>query len=222
MMPDYSVLILANVKPADIGLINPSDLINNPNISRSIEYSKNATKVVIGLNYSLNKNKSEVKEMNGHTIKFLPNTKGALASIGLLLDQVPEGRPVVIVPTNSWIEEPLQDFLNKMVSDKADVGIAVVQSNSTDLSYVRYVGHKIVEIHEKEVVGNLALSGHYFFRDKKVILDCLDWAMLNKINKDGLLYIAPSLNYSITKGMRVSSFETNHEKYSHINQSKGF
>ena len=222
MMPEYTVLILANVKPTDIGLMNHSDLINNPNISRSIEYSKNATKVVIGLNYSLNKNKCEVKDMNGLTIKFLPSTKGALASIGLLLDQVPEGRPVVIVPTNSWIEEPLQDFLNKMVADQADVGIAVVKSNSTDLSYVRYVGNKIVEIHEKEVVGNLALSGHYFFRDKKVILDCLDWAMLNKINKDGLLYIAPSLNYSITKRMRVSSFEVNHEKYSHINQSKGF
>jgi len=222
VMPEYTVLILANVKPTDIGLMNHSDLINNPNISRSIEYSKNATKVVIGLNYSLNKNKCEVKDMNGLTIKFLPSTKGALASIGLLLDQVPEGRPVVIVPTNSWIEEPLQDFLNKMVADQADVGIAVVKSNSTDLSYVRYVGNKIVEIHEKEVVGNLALSGHYFFRDKKVILDCLDWAMLNKINKDGLLYIAPSLNYSITKRMRVSSFEVNHEKYSHINQSKGF
>jgi hypothetical protein len=44
--------------------------------------------------------------------------------------------------------------------------------------------------------------------------------MINNINKDGLLYIAPSLNYSITKGMKISSFGADHEKYTHIRQAK--
>jgi hypothetical protein len=45
--------------------------------------------------------------------------------------------------------------------------------------------------------------------------------MLNNINKDGLLYIAPSLNFGITKGMKVASYRADHEKYTHTRQTRG-
>lgn len=221
MISKCAVLILANINPQEIGLRDHTEIETNEFISRAINYSKGAISVVVGLNNSLNNSKTEAMGMGDLKVKFLPNTKGALASLGLLLDQIPDDLPIVIVPTNAWIKEPLQVFLDEMISQDADAGMAVIKSNSPDLSYVRYVDSKIVEIHEKEVVGDFAITGHFFFRDKGVVLDCLDWTLLNNINKDGLLYIAPSLNYSITKGMKVCSFTADFENYVHVNHSKG-
>lgn len=217
----FSAVVLANTNSEILGVKNRDGILANESISRAVVYSSAATRIIIGVNFSLNDNVTSTQVLDEVLIKYLPSTRGALASLGLLLDLVPEDLPVLIVPINSWIEESLEDFVGSMISDNADVGLVVVKSNSPDLSYVRYVGEKIVEIHEKEVVSEYAISGHFFFRNKKVILDCLDWAMLNNINKDGLLYIAPSLNFSITKGMKVSSFRADHEKYTHLRQTKG-
>ncbi len=220
MISKCVVLILANIDPKELGLRDHIGIMTNVLISRAVEYSKSALKVVVGLNNSLNNFKTESVDVDDIKVKFLPKTKGALASLGLLLDQIPDDLPVIVVPTNAWIEEPLYMFLSEMISQDADAGVAVIKSNSPDLSYVRYVDSKIVEIHEKEVVGNFAITGHFFFRNKKVILDCLDWTLLNNINKNGLLYIAPSLNYSITKGMNVCSFTADFQNYVHINHSR--
>ena len=221
MISKCAVLILANINPKEIGLRDHTEIKTNEFISRAIKYSKGASSVVVGINNSLNNSKTEAIDMGDLKVKFLPKTKGALASLGLLLDQIPDELPVVVVPTNAWIEESLHEFLDEMISQDADAGIAVIKSNSPDLSYVRYVDSKIVEIHEKEVVGDFAITGHFFFRNKRVVLDCINWALLNNINKNGLLYIAPSLNYSITKGMKVCSFTADFENYVHINYSKG-
>ncbi len=216
----FSAVVLANTDAEELGITNGAGLLANEKISRALDYSRAATQILIGVNYSLNHFAVGVDKFDKVLVKYLPSTHGALASLGLLLDLVPEDMPVLVVPTNSWVQEPLKDFVESMAIDEADIGLLVVKSNSPELSYVRYVGEKIVEIHEKEVVSEYAISGHFYFRNKKVILNCLDWAMINNINKDGLLYIAPSLNYSITKGMKISSFGADHEKYTHIRQAK--
>ena len=216
----FSAVILANTDAEELGIANSAELFANENISRALDYSRAATQIFIGVNYSLNHFAVGVDRFDEVLLKYLPSTRGALASLGLLLDLVPEDMPILVIPTNSWVQESLEDFVESMVIDEADVGLLVVKSNSLDLSYVRYVGEKIVEIHEKEVVSEFAISGHFYFRNKELILDCLDWAMINNINKDGLLYIAPSLNYCITKGMKVASFRADHEKYTHIRQAR--
>jgi hypothetical protein len=221
MKSNFAALVLANVNPDELGLSNLEQILINPIIRKTIAYSNDAAMTVIGLNNSLNNGVCETIMFENLLVKFLPYTKGALASVGLMLDLIPDDFPIIVVPTNASIEEPLIDFYQEMSAKNAEIGLVTIKSNSQDLSYVRYVNEKIVEIHEKEVVSQFAITGHYYFKNKKIILECLNWAMLNKVNKNGLLYIAPSLNFSITKGMKLSSFMVSHEKYTHTIQSKG-
>ena len=221
MKSNFAALILANVNPDELGLSNLEQIFINPIIRKSITYSNDAEMTVIGLNNSLNNGVCETIMVDNLLVKFLPYTKGALASVGLMLDLIPDNFPIIIVPTNASIEEPLVNFFQEMSVKDSEIGFSTIKSNSQDLSYVRYVNEKIVEIHEKEVVSQLAIAGHYYFKNKKIILECLNWAMLNRVNKNGLLYIAPSLNFGITQGMKLSSFMVSHEKYSHTIQTKG-
>ena len=220
MTSDFFVLIPANVIGSSIDMNNISEVYENGELPRILTYCEDAKGIVLGLNKSLNGGMPGHEEFNGISVKFLPRTKGALATIGLLLDLIPEDKPIFVVPTNSFISESLQLFYHAMELANADAGVALVKSIEPELSYVRMINDKIVEIHEKEVVSDLAISGHFYFKNKSIIQDCLNWAMLNNINKDGLFYIAPSLNFCITKGMRVASFHVDSSNYIHRTQSR--
>jgi hypothetical protein len=220
MKSNFAALILANVNPDELGISNLEQILINPITQRSIKYSNDAEITIIGLNNSLNNGVCETIMFENLIVKYLPYTKGALASVGLMLDLIADHCPIVIVPTNVSVEEPLIDFFQEMSVRDTDIGFSTVKSNSLDLSYVRYLNEKIVEIHEKEVVSQIAIAGHYYFKNKKIILECLNWAILNRVNKNGLLYIAPSLNFGITQGMKLSSFMVSHEKYVHTIQTK--
>ena len=221
MKTNCTSVILANQHSSLIGIESVSDIATNLFLLKSIEYANDSAKVVLGLNQKFSRDAAISLELQGISTKYLPDTRGALATIGLLLDLIPEDKPIAIIPTNAWIIESLNTFISAMQAEDAEVGIAVIPSTSPELSYVRMVGEKIVEIHEKEVVGDFALSGHYYFSRKQLLIDCLDWALLNNINKDGLLYIAPSLNYCITQSIRISSFPSNPKFYQRQSHLKG-
>jgi len=220
MTSDFFVLIPANVLSSNTDLNKVSEVYKNEDFIRTLAYCQDAKGIVLGLNKSLNGGAAGLEEFEGMNVKFLPPTKGALATIGLLLDLIPEETPIFVVPTNSFIKESLQEFHVAMDFTDAHVGMALVNSIEPELSYVRMINDKIVEIHEKEVVSDLAISGHFYFKNKSIIRDCLNWAMLNNINKDGLFYIAPSLNFCITKGMNVASFHVDSANYIHRKQSR--
>jgi NDP-sugar pyrophosphorylase family protein len=220
MTSDFFVLIPANIVDGDVNINNISELSNDREFTRVLAYCQDAKGTVVGLNKSSNGGAPGQREFNGINVKFLPGTKGALATVGLLLDLVPEEMPIFVVPTNSFIKESLQEFYDAMELTNADVGLALVNSIEPELSYVRMINDKIVEIHEKEVVSDLAISGHFYFKNKSIIRDCLNWSMLNNINKDGSFYIAPSLNFCITKGMKVASFHVDSANYFHRTQTR--
>lgn len=220
MTSDFFILIPANVVDGNVNINNLFELYNDRDFTQVLAYCQDAKGTVLGLNKSLNGGAPGQREFNGINVKFLPQTKGALATIGLLLDLIPEETPFFVVPTNSFIKETLQEFRDAMEIRNADVGLALVKSIEPELSYVRMVNERIVEIHEKEVVSDLAISGHFYFKNKSIIRDCLNWAILNNINTNGLFYIAPSLNFCITKGMKVTSFHADSAYYIHRASSR--
>lgn len=221
MTRNYAAVVLANTKFLENQSPREHQILEHFLIESALKSVHGASCKILGINKYYNRDEIAAFKVGGVSIKYVPITKGALATLGLMLDLIPSETPIVIVPINASISEPMHEFVNKMVAEDADAGVAVIRSNSPDLSYVRYVNSKIAEIHEKEVVGQFAISGHYYFKNKGIIIDCLNWAMLNNITKNNLLYIAPSLNYIITKGKKLASFEANPQKYVHLNQEEG-
>lgn len=210
---EFTSLILANISPSRLGVVEGNDLTKNPRFAKALSFASGSAQTIIALNSSLLEMNLNLPSDSNVLVKYLPETQGALATVGLLLDEIPEDAPVVIVPINSQISEHIEDLVSFMTSRSAAVGITVIESSSAELSYVREVNGKVIEIHEKEVVGKLGITGHYYFSNKQLIVDCLHWALLNDIRKNGLLYIAPSLNYCITKGFNVIPLNVSHEGY---------
>jgi hypothetical protein len=208
-----TAVVLANITRNMLQLSKSSSLFENRHIQLAINFCGTAENIIIALNQENDQCEYESLRPHNCTIKFLPETEGALATIGLTLDLIPEIGNIVVVPTNAYISEKISDFVNFMKDKQADVGMAVIQSNSEELSYISEVGGIVVEIHEKEVVGSLACAGIYFFSSKKILLECIHWTLLNDVRKNGLLYIAPAMNYCITKGMRVIPFPVRLDGY---------
>lgn len=208
-----TAVILANVPPNYLGISNSASLIDSRFIRSAMKFCGGSENVVIALNKESNESNEVIHKLPSCIVKYLPETQGALASVGLILDLLPESGNIAIVPTNATISENMTDFVEFMTNANADVGMAVIQSRSPELSYVSEVDGVVVEIHEKEVVGNLACAGIYYFSSKQVLIDCIHWTLINDVRKNGLFYIAPSMNYCITKGLRVIPFPINPEGY---------
>lgn len=208
-----TAIVLANLSPESLGLSKLDSIFTNKFIHHAIDFCGDCDNVVIALRHDLDFSRDEDQLPSNCSVKLLPETQGALATVGLILDLIPESGNIVIVPTNASISEDMSDFVDFMEKNEAAVGMAVIKSSSEELSYVREVGGNIVEIHEKEVVGNLACAGIYFFSSKKLLLECIHWTLLNDVRKNGLLYIAPAMNYCLTKGLRVIPFPVNPAGY---------
>jgi len=146
-------------------------------------------------------NVESVKDLN--IIPIATKTKGALTSLAFSLDHIENENPVIIFPTNSNVYFDIEKFLSKMQLEKNNAGIVCFESNDTNYSYIRVKEGEIIEFKEKEVIGNLATAGIFYFKNKHEIIKCLEWCLLNNINTDGIYYLAPSLNYFVCNNMNI-------------------
>ena len=107
-------------------------------------------------------------------------TAGAIASALLPYDRIDDSCAIALLPTNSLVEHKyLSAFMDEMYGSVYDAGVLLVESDNTNFSYVRMFESKIIEFVEKTVVGNLATTGVFFFRNKRVLLECARWAFVN-------------------------------------------
>jgi dTDP-glucose pyrophosphorylase len=157
-----------------------------------------------------NSNELEVVTPNGPT-------RGALASALLAIDLLSEPDPIVLFPTNSITNfDVVGAFLRKMQESKVAAGIMLIESNNPHFSYARVHEGKVIEIIEKIIVGNLATTGVFYFRDKSVLKECSRWAFVNNQSTDGKFYIAPSLNYVLSAGGEFGFQIVDSANYQHL------
>jgi dTDP-glucose pyrophosphorylase len=144
-------------------------------------------------------------------------TRGALASALLPIDLLNDSDPIVLVPTNSVTDsKSLEVFLKSMGDSRVAAGIMLIDSTDPHYSYARVYEGKVIEIIEKVIVGNLATTGVYFFRDKQVLKECARWAFVNNQSTDNKFYIAPSLNYVLSAGDEIGYQIVDSSNYRHL------
>jgi hypothetical protein len=150
-------------------------------------------------------------------INPLGPTRGALASSLLPIDLLNDFDPVVLVPTNSVTNsEILELFLKTMNVSAVAAGVILIESTDPHYSYARVYQGKVIEIIEKVIVGNLATTGIYFFRDKQILKECARWAFVNNQSTNGKFYIAPSLNYVLSIGAEIGYQIVDSSGYRHL------
>jgi dTDP-glucose pyrophosphorylase len=161
--------------------------------------------------------RSEVEQINNlNSYEILPirhKTQGALSTLAWTLGIIPEGAPIVVAPSDALILNGVDSFLNEMTKSESDAGIVVFTSSDPKYSYVRSINGAVVEIAEKEVISEKATAGVFFFKNSKILLQCIEWAFLNKVMTNGQYFVAPSINCLIASKMKVSIFEIEQSDY---------
>jgi dTDP-glucose pyrophosphorylase len=143
-------------------------------------------------------------------------TAGAIASALLPYDKIEDSAAVALVPTNSFVShDRLLEFMEAMFTSEHDAGVLLVESQNPNFSYVRIFESKIIEFVEKKVVGNLATTGVFFFRNKQILVNCARWALVNNQSTNNQYYVAPSLNYLLTSGRSIGFQVLTQTQYEH-------
>jgi hypothetical protein len=70
---------------------------------------------------------------------------------------------------------------------------------------------------EKRVVGDLATTGIFFFRDRGILVESAKWSFVNNQTTNSNFYIAPCLNYAISKGLDIGYHVAEDKEYVHAN-----
>jgi dTDP-glucose pyrophosphorylase len=144
-------------------------------------------------------------------------TKGALATALLPIDLIKSDEPVVLIPTNSIVQAgELRKFIKQMIADRVSAGALLIKSNNPEYSYARIHDNRVIEFIEKTVVGNMATTGVFYFKDKALLLQSAKWAFVNSQILNSQFFVAPSLNYILTSGQEVGFSIVDEDKYEHL------
>lgn len=143
------------------------------------------------------------------------NTSGALATAGFALPLLDPDEPFLLMPTNSEIKgDFVEKFFATMQDKKALVGAIVFNGIDPLYSYARLgLSGEIIEVIEKKVSGSCALAGVYFFSNRELLSNCLEWAMVNNVQNQGYFFISPALNYFLAKSIEITLFEVGSQEY---------
>ncbi len=145
-------------------------------------------------------------------------TRGALATAMLTVDFMSTNTPIVLITTNSHLENDVFfAFLEQMIQADFSAGTICVRSDNPKFSYIRVHDGKVIEVIEKKVVGNLATTGIFFFRTREILVESARWAFVNNQTTNSSFYIAPCLNYAISKGLEIGYHVADDRDYVHAN-----
>jgi hypothetical protein len=161
----------------------------------------------------------DIKSSHGITIvKPQGSTRGALATAMLTVDFMSASIPIVLIPTNSHLEKNVFfAFLEQMIQAEYSAGTMCVRSDNPRFSYIRVHDGKVIEVIEKKVVGNLATTGIFFFRTREILVESAKWAFVNNQTTNSSFYIAPCLNYAVSKGLEIGYHVAEDKDYVHAN-----
>jgi hypothetical protein len=144
-------------------------------------------------------------------------TQGALATALLPIELIKPNEPVLLIPTNSVVDaDALSGFVSKMVKGRVAAGALLFKSDNPSYSYARIHNNRVIEFIEKRVVGDMATTGVFYFKNKAILLECAKWAFVNSQITNSQFFVAPSLNYVLTSGQEVGFSQIDEAKYEHI------
>jgi hypothetical protein len=146
-------------------------------------------------------------------VEIKNRTKGALATSGMCLDKLNDELPIVIQSVDGLCFNLMKDFVQEMQNENADGGVIVFHSDNPTYSYVRVSGNTPIEFAEKQLIGDLATAGIFYFRSKELLIDSILWAILFQIRFMDKYYLSSAMNKLVFEGKKVSLFKISEDSY---------
>lgn len=176
-------------------------------------YSKSKLTVVALNSYDYKSFEAQTLPKDVRLLEVARETNGALATAGLCLDLLDDDLPIVLSAIDGLCPTKIESFVQTMNKEDSDGGVIVFKSNNANYSYVSVFEGKPVELAEKRRISHLATAGIFYFRNKTLLLNSINWTILNKVDFNGKFYLSAALNKLIFENMKVSLFEVNDSDY---------
>jgi bifunctional N-acetylglucosamine-1-phosphate-uridyltransferase/glucosamine-1-phosphate-acetyltransferase GlmU-like protein len=215
-----SVIIDADNNPSQYGASKNKNFIKVDDvflIDMVIDtYCNLEKKATIVLN---NKDLRTAEHLDSYVDKVIINEmpQGALPSAALGVGKLHESKiPIIICPTNALVpRKSFLEFINFMIETNASAGTITFSSDDPNYSFIRVdKSGNIFEIAEKKVISNFATAGIFYYKTKKEFIDSCGWSLVNNVTTNAKFYIAPSLNYFVTRKKILKNFSIKSSEYS--------
>ena len=137
-------------------------------------------------------------------IEKLGETKGALCSCLLAIDEIDPDAPLVIFSSDQIIDVELDDIISKFRSQDAAAGVITFRSVHPRWCYVEpAANNRVARAVERTVGSDIAIAGFYYFRTAGLFFEAAQRAILNDDHVRGVFYISAALNQIILQGNEV-------------------
>lgn len=134
-------------------------------------------------------------------------TQGAACTVLLARALIDDATPLMIANCDQYIDAGIDDYLDRMATEKLDGLIMTMSADHPKWSYVRLDAEgAIVEVVEKQVVSNEATVGIYNFARGADFVAAADAMIAADLRVNGEFYVAPTYNAMIAAGARLGYY----------------
>jgi len=149
------------------------------------------------------------------TVTSVPSAvKGALVSALFALETPDPGLPLLVTSGDSEVAGGIAHYVALFLQSGAACGTLVFRSSNPRWSYVSVDEEGgVLQVAEKEVIGQFASTGAYFFSSRDLFLEAAEWVLMNEATLNGQFYTSTTLNYALAQGLDVSVHEISRTEY---------
>lgn len=133
-------------------------------------------------------------------------TAGALCSVLLGLEYLPQDGELLIANADQCIDLPIDRFLAGARNGAWDGYVMTFPNTHPRWSYVRLEGDQVVAVAEKQPISRHATAGLYYFRRGADFVNGAERMLLKNAAVNGEFYVAPVYNELILQHRRVGIF----------------
>ena len=139
--------------------------------------------------------------------------KGALASALLGAEQLNPELPLLICPGDAFLSQNFESHIQGKWEDLDGFTLAF-RSKSPRWSFLGLNAEgAISEVAEKNIIGPLATTGHFYFKRASDFIEASRWVLVNNAHVNGAFYVSTALNYLVSNGMTLGYKEIGRDEY---------
>jgi len=158
-------------------------------------------------------NTLKILAKNAGIVTLKKETKGALCSVLMAIDQVNDDDELLILNGDQIIDESFDAIYQYWQSNQSDGGLVTFRSVHPRWSYVKSEDGLVIETAEKKPISNYAIAGYYYTRSARDFFEAAFNVILNENQINESYYISSAFNELILKNKKINTYEIDSDRY---------
>jgi len=163
--------------------------------------------------FHLDQTVSILTDNRASIIKLKEDTKGAVCSSLMAIDELDMNQPLLISNGDQIIEKDLSAAISYFMDNDLDGGLVTFESVHPKYSYARMEGDAVVETAEKRPISKKAIAGIYYFKKAGDFINGGFEVIKKNTNTNGLFFISATINELVLNNKKVGAYAIPNDHY---------